>query len=106
MEAGNVVALLTAQAKARTQEEWEEAVKGIWEEALQGLSSNPGFKGLVALWNSDSPGQVIIYGIWENMERRLAYEARSSAYVRSLFNPLFQQVPDRPRFIVSRATFF
>ena len=104
MEAGTIAAMLMAQAKVRTREEWEEAVEGIWQDALQELRSNPGFKGLVALWNSDDSGQVAVIGLWDDMEHRLAYEARSAAHVRGLFNALFQQVPDRPRFIVSRAT--
>ncbi|MCI0770200.1 MAG: antibiotic biosynthesis monooxygenase [Chloroflexi bacterium] len=106
METGNVAALFTVQGKLPTQAEWEAALDANWDDAVEELRSNPGFKGIVALWNSDDSGEVAIIGLWENMERRLAYEARSAEKVRALFDPLFQSVPNRPRFIVSRSSLF
>ena len=104
LESGNVAAMLVARAKAKTREEWEAGVAKIWDEAVNELRGNPGFKGLLALWNNDRPGYVSVIGLWDNMEHRLAYEARSASRVRALFNALFQEVPDRPRYIISRAT--
>ena len=104
MESGNVAAILFAQARARSRVEWERGLDAIWPEVLRELRSNPGFKGLLALWKEDDSGQVSIIGLWDTMEHRLAYERRSADSVRARFNALFQAVPDRPRFYVSRAT--
>ena len=103
MEAGNIAAMLMVKAKAENRGEWEASVHAIWEDAITELRTNPGFKGLVALWNNDDSGQVAVIGLWDNLERRMAYEARSADKVRGFFNPLFQEVPDRPRFVVTRA---
>ena len=103
MEAGNIAAMLMAKAKAANRREWEASVHGIWDQAVTELRTNPGFKGLVALWNNDDSGQVAVIGLWDNLEHRLAYEARSADKVRGFFNPLFQEVPERPRFVVTRA---
>ncbi len=104
MEAGNVAAILFAKAKVKSRAEWESAVAGIWDDTVAEVRSNPGFIGILTLWNSDDSGQVSVIGVWESMEHRLAYEARSAEYVRGLFNPLFEAVPDRPRYIISSAS--
>ena len=106
METGTVVAMLITHAKAGSREEWEAGVESIWKDAIGELQTNPGFKGLVTMWNDDDSGQVSVIGLWDNMEHRLAYEARSSGYVRGLFNGLFKQEPDRPRFLISKAQLF
>ncbi|MCH8189797.1 MAG: hypothetical protein IIC80_00415 [Chloroflexi bacterium] len=58
METGNVAALFTVQGKHPTQAEWEAALDANWDDAVEELRSNPGFKGIVALWNSDDSGEV------------------------------------------------
>jgi hypothetical protein len=105
LDPGNVVAVLVARAKVRTQEEWETAVAGIWDQAVAELRSNSGFKGLLALWSDDRERGVSVVGLWDTMEHRLAYEARSATAVRGLFNALFEEVPERPRFVVTNAYF-
>jgi hypothetical protein len=105
LDSGNVAAVLMARARAATREEWEAGVAKIWDEAVAELQTNDGFKGLLALWNSDRPRSVSVMGLWDTMEHRLAYEARSAASVRAFFNPLFEEVPDRPRYIVTNAFF-
>lgn len=103
MQTGNVAAILTAHAKAHSRKDWEQAVEQLWPQALGELSKNPGFLGLITLWNNDDSREVAVIGLWDTMEHRMEYEGRSSEYVRGLFNNLFQSVPDRPRFIVSKA---
>ena len=105
MQQGDVVALFVIQSRFDSKETWEAALDGIWVQAVQELENNPGFKGIVAVWDSDGSGVAGIMGIWDSLEHRLAYEARSAEKVRALFNPLFSDVPQRPRFVVSRATY-
>jgi len=105
LEYGNVAAVLMARSRAGTREEWEAGVAKIWDQIVAELQTNEGFKGIVALWNSDRARSVSVWGLWDTMEHRLAYEARSAESVRGLFNPLFEEVPDRPRYIVTNAFF-
>src|SRR4051812_31488872 len=78
LERGNVAAVLRARAKASTQQEWEADVAQIWDQVVAELQTNPGYRGALALWNSDEPGTVLVIGLWESMAHRLAYEARSA----------------------------
>lgn len=103
MESGTVAAMLIAEAHAKNPHEWEAAVEDIWDNAINELKTNNGFKGLIAMWNNDNSNQVSVIGLWDTMEHRLAYESRSADYVRGLFNNLFRRVPDRPRYIVTKA---
>ena len=103
MRKGNVIAIATARAKARTRQEWEKAVEGVWADAVRELRANAGFMGLLALWNNDDSRQASVIGVWDTMEHRMAYEARSSTYVRGLFNAIFEEVPQRPRWIITKA---
>ncbi len=98
---GNVAAIFMAQAKSKTEAEWEKDVEGVWDEAVEILKSNRGFKGLLALWNHGNTGEVCIIGLWEDIETRLNYEATTAQAVRDLFNAIFEAVPNRPRFVVS-----
>ena len=98
---GNVAAIFTAQAKAQTEAEWEKDVESVWDEAVEILKSNRGFKGLLALWNHGDNGEVCIIGLWEDIETRLNYEATTAQAVRDLFNSIFTAVPNRPRFVVT-----
>ena len=43
-------------------------------------------------------------GLWESLEHRLGYEARSAGKVRALFDPFFTRGPSRPRLHVTNAT--
>lgn len=103
MQKGNVIAIASACAKAGTRQAWETAVDRVWADAIRELRTNPGFMGLVAVWNDDDSRRASIIGVWDTMEHRLAYEARSSTYVRGLFNDIFEEVPQRPRWVVTRA---
>ena len=99
---GMVASIFRARSRTGSREEWEQGVAGVWDEAVEELKSNPGFHGLVTWWNNDDSGDVIIMGIWENLEDRLNYEARSGPKVQGLFNALLEEVPQRPRYVVTR----
>ena len=103
LKPGVVAALFTAQAKATTSEAWERDVAGVWDRAVDLLGQNRGFKGIVTLWNNDDSREVCIIGLWEDLETRLAYESGNASDVRDLFNGIFQAVPHRPRFVVTRS---
>ena len=103
LKPGAVAALFTAQAKATNREAWERDVEGVWDRAVDLLRQNPGFKGIVTLWNNDDSREVCVIGLWEDLETRLAYERGNASDVRDLFNGIFQAVPHRPRFVVTRS---
>ena len=103
LKPGVVAALFNAQARAATREAWEQDVAAIWDRAVDLLKQNRGFKGIVTLWNSDDSREVCVIGLWEDMETRLAYERGSASDVGDLFNGIFQAVPHRPRFLVTRS---
>ncbi len=98
---GYVLGIVTGQCKALTREEWDAAVRKVWPAFIAEMSSNPGYKGAYATWDADHPRQVSINGIWESMEHRVAYEAKSSGTVRAVFNALIDN-PQRTRLIISQ----
>ena len=99
---GYVLGVVVGQAKAQSNDEWNAAVEKVWPEFIAILESNPGYKGAYAAWNPDKPGEVSIIGIWQSMEHRLAYEAKSAPQIRELFNALISN-PQRYKVVVSRA---
>jgi quinol monooxygenase YgiN len=103
MKPGNIVVFFFARAKAKDRDEWEAQLEKVWPEAVRELQSNPGFLGSSAMWDIDKPGRVAVIGQWESMEHRLAYESRSSPKLREVFNTLFQDIPERPRLVVSQS---
>jgi hypothetical protein len=100
---GTVAVWLVVGVKAKTREEWDAGVAKIWDEQLAELKSNRGFIGAVALWNNDEPGHGSVLGLWDGLENRLAYEARSTK-ARQIWAVLFDEAPVRTRYIVSQAS--
>ena len=104
MEAGNVVAMFLEETRFSSREEWERACAGVWDDALAELRTNPGFRGLAAFWADDDTVRGGVMGLWDSLEDRLRYEARSAGKVRALFDPFFTRGPRRPRLHVTNAT--
>lgn len=88
---GYVLGFVTGQAKAATRELWEAELEKVWPKFISAMNTNPGYKGAFSTWNTDKPGEVSIVGIWESMEHRLAYEAKSSTTVRAIFNAMISE---------------
>ena len=99
-----MLALFLEESRFASQAEWERASAGVWDAALAELRTNPGFKGLVAFWADDDTRRAGIMGMWDSLEHRLGYEAKSASKVRALFDPFFTRGPQRPRLKVTRAT--
>ena len=104
MEAGNVVAMFLEETRFSSREEWERACAGVWDDALAELRTNPGFRGLAAFWADDDTARGGVMGLWDSLEHRLRYEARSAGKVRALFDPFLTRGPRRPRLHVTNAT--
>ena len=101
---GNVLGVVTGIARAASREEWNAQVDKAWPDVVAELSSNAGYIGVVALWNSNGSEEVSIVGVWETMEHRLAYEARSATRVRAIFNGLLVESPSRYKQVVTKAS--
>ena len=103
LKEGMVAGIIKARAKVRTKGEWQKSVDDRWGKAYQALHVNPGFKALVAFWDTEDSGDVLIMGLWENLDARLNYEATAAASVRELFNPLFEEIPKRHRYVITHS---
>lgn len=99
-----ILAIFFAQAKVKHRKEWDAALESVWPELMEELRKNPGFKGMVAMWNVDDSGDVSVIGLWESMEHRLGFEKRSAPRVRAIFESLMHQKPDRYRYLVTKAS--
>ncbi|MBI2871644.1 MAG: antibiotic biosynthesis monooxygenase [Chloroflexi bacterium] len=104
MSLGNVYALAGGTTKATTREEWERALAQVWDRASRAISGARGFRSMRAMWNTENNRQAIIMGEWETLADRLNYEATVASEVRSTFNPLFVEMPLRPKYVVVRET--
>lgn len=100
---GMVAGVIMEKAKARTREEWERELSKVWDEACRRIEKTPGFKGMLAYWDISNSGNVIMMGLWEDRDRRMNYEGTTAQSVRDLFNPLFEDVPDRPRYVITHS---
>ena len=78
MQAGDVVAMFLEETRFASRDEWEQACSGVWDAALTELRTNPGFKGLAAFWADDDTARGGVMGLWDSLEHRLGYEARSA----------------------------
>ena len=103
LKEGLIAAIIVEKAKAKTQDEWEKQMAPAFERACQMLSQNPGFKGMLAFWNTENNGDVVMMGLWDSLEKRMNYEGASASSVRELFNPLFEEIPKRPRYVLTHS---
>ncbi len=104
VDSNYILAIFFAQAKVGNRKEWDAALALVWPELMEELRQNPGFKGMIAMWNVDDSGDVSVIGLWESMAHRLGFEQRSAPRVRAIFESLMQQKPDRHRYLVTKAT--
>jgi len=100
---GYVLGYVTGFARAASREEWDREVEKNWPAFIAEMETNAGFKGAYALYTIET-GKVSILGMWETLEHRLAYEAKSSGAVRAIFNALLKEGPRRYRHVVTKAT--
>lgn len=99
---GNVLGHVTGRPNAGSREEWDAALEKVWPDFIAEMSTNPGYRGAVAVWTVES-GEVSIIGVWESMAHRLAYEAHSSDKVRAIFNALLAEGRTRHKQVVTLA---
>jgi len=98
---GTVLGWVTGRVRDGHRETWDAALEKVWPEFLAEMSSNAGYQGAAALWAVET-GEVSVVGIWQSMEHRLAYEARSSGKVRAIFNALLEDPPTRVKQVVAK----
>ncbi|MFH1485293.1 MAG: antibiotic biosynthesis monooxygenase [Chloroflexota bacterium] len=103
LDKGMIVALLHAKAKAKTREEWGKALDKFWADDLALLKKQRGFVGAKALWAIDDSGEVVVMGIWDNLEDRLAYEKTVAEHVRANIETTIEKRPARPKYVVVRS---
>ena len=103
LKKGMTAGVICDRVKVKTRAEWEKNVDAIWDKAFKILKTVPGFKGEIAFWDNENTGDVIIMGLWENLEARLNYEATAAPSVRALFGPLFAKNPERHRYILTHS---
>ena len=103
-EPGFVIAEASGRAVAKTEVEWNQDVAKVWDAQLAELQTHEGFVGAIAFWKQDDSGIGLIFGFWDGIEHRLAYEKRS-ANARAIVSGLWHGTPTRARYTISAATF-
>lgn len=97
---GNVLGWVTGTPKG-SRAQWDAGIERAWPVFIAEMALNPGFKGAGAFWTVET-GEVSIVGVWEDMDKRLAYERNSSETVRAIFNALLEQPAKRHKQVTAK----
>lgn len=104
LKEGTIVAMFRAKAKAKSRDEWRKELDKFWDEDVSIIKTQKGFVGMRALWALDDSGEVVLMGIWDNLEDRLAYEQGVAKKVRSKMEATLEGGrPERPKYVVVKA---